>query len=194
MHRDDVKVWDIIVRVFHWSLVTTFFICFITEDSSKLHTYSGYLIIVLIISRIIWGFIGSEYARFKSFIVAPKVVNHYLKDLVKNKNNRFIGHNPAGAAMIVVLISSIIITCLTGVVLYGVEDHAGPLAFLFTREDEYLEDIIEEIHEFFSNFSVGLIVLHITGVIIAGKQHNENLVKSMINGYKKKTIISENNE
>ncbi|MFV1982566.1 MAG: cytochrome b/b6 domain-containing protein [Thiohalomonadales bacterium] len=194
MHRNDVKVWDIIVRVFHWSLVTTFFICFITEDSSKLHTYSGYLIILLIISRIIWGFIGSEYARFKSFIVAPRVVNLYLKDLVKNKNSRFIGHNPAGAAMIVVLISSILITCLTGVVLYGVEDHAGPLAFLFTQEDEYLEDIIEEIHEFFSYFSVGLIVLHVTGVVIAGKQHNENLVKSMINGYKKKTIISENNE
>ncbi len=185
MHTDEVKVWDIVVRLFHWSLVSTFFICIITEDSSRLHIYSGYLIIVLISFRFIWGFIGSKYARFKDFIVTPAIVIQYLKDIVKNKNKRYLGHNPAGAAMIVVLITSIIITCISGVVLYAVDDHSGPLAFLFNGEYEYLEDTLEEVHEFFSNFSLVLIVFHVSGVVVAGKQHNENLVKSMINGYKK---------
>jgi len=194
MHTEDVKVWDILVRLFHWSLAGTFLICFVTEDSSRLHIYSGYLIILLILCRIVWGFIGTKYARFKSFIVSPSEVIQYLKDILKNTNSRFIGHNPAGAAMIVVLISSIMITCLTGVILYGVDDHAGPLAFLFTGENENLEELLEEVHEFFSNFSVALIVLHVIGVIISGKQHKENLIKSMINGYKKKIIVTENND
>jgi cytochrome b len=194
MNSGDIKVWDIVVRLFHWLLVATFFVCFITEDDSWLHIYSGYSIILLIIFRFIWGFIGSKYARFSDFIVSPKIVLNYLKDIKKNTNIRYIGHNPAGAAMIVILISSILITCLTGVFLYGVDAHSGPLAFLFTTENEYLEDILEEVHEFFSSFSVVLIVLHVSGVIIAGKQHNENLIKSMINGYKKKNIVNEDND
>ncbi len=190
MHTNDIKVWDIVVRLFHWSLVTTFFICFITEDSSSVHIYSGYLIILLIAVRFIWGFIGTKYARFKSFIVAPKAVIQYLKDMLKNNNRRYLGHNPAGSAMIVVLISSIVITCITGVVLYAVDDHSGPLAFLLGNGYGRYENILEEGHEFFSNFSLFLIVLHVSGVIIAGKQHNENLVKSMIHGYKKPSINS----
>jgi len=191
MQENDVKVWDILVRLFHWSLVVTFFICFITEDSSQLHIYSGYLIIMLITVRLVWGFIGTEYARFSNFLVMPGVAIQYLKDIVKNKNKRFLGHNPAGAAMIIVLITTIVITCVTGVVLYAVEDHSGPLAFMFTGENEFLEDLLEEVHEFFSNFSVVLIILHISGVIIAGKQHNENLIKSMFSGKKKRTIEPE---
>ena len=194
MHTDDVKVWDIVVRLFHWTLVTTFCICFITEDSSRIHVYSGYLIILLIVCRFIWGFIGTKHARFNDFMVAPGTAIQYIKEFIKNKNSRFIGHNPAGAAMIVVLISSILITCLTGLLLYGVAAHSGPLAFLFSGTHEYLEETFEEVHEFFSNFSLTLIVLHVSGVIIAGKQHNENLVKSMINGFKKKSIIPENND
>ncbi len=194
MRTDEVKVWDIVVRLFHWSLVSTFFICFITEDSSKLHIYSGYLIITLIALRFIWGFVGSKHARFKDFIVTPVVAIEYLKDIVKNKNKRYLGHNPAGTAMIVVLITSIIITCVTGVVLYAVDDHSGPLAFLFSGEHEYLENTLEEIHEFFSDFSLVLVVFHVSGVMVAGKQHNENLVKSMINGYKKINTTPKHND
>lgn len=194
MHTNDVKVWDILVRLFHWSLVSTFFICFITADNSELHIYSGYLIVLLIVTRLIWGFVGTEYARFKSFIVSPGTVFQYLKDFIKNKNSRFLGHNPAGAAMIVILVSSIIITCLSGIALYGIDGQAGPLAFLFNSGNEYLEDSVEELHEIFSNLTVVLIVLHISGVIISSKQHHENLVKSMINGYKKRSIVPENSD
>ncbi|MFV2060018.1 MAG: cytochrome b/b6 domain-containing protein [Gammaproteobacteria bacterium] len=194
MNTGNIKVWDIAVRLFHWSLVISFLSCFLTEDSSRLHIYSGYFIIVLILCRIIWGFIGSKYARFSDFIVKPKVAIDYLHDIRKNTNARFLGHNPAGAAMIVVLIVAVISTCITGVLLYGIDDHAGPLAFLFSGEHEYLENLVEEVHELFSNFTVALIVIHISGVIIAGKQHNENLVKSMINGYKKESIAYEDND
>ncbi len=194
MSTMDIKVWDIVVRLFHWSLATAFFVCFLTEDNSGLHIYSGYLIVLLILFRILWGFIGSKHARFRDFIVTPKVALNYLKEITKNTNSRFLGHNPAGAVMIVVLITAVFITCVTGVILYGAEDHAGPLAFLFAGEYTNLEDTLEELHEFFSNFSLALIVLHIFGVIIAGKQHNENLIKSMIHGYKKESIPCEEND
>ncbi len=193
MHTNDIKVWDIVVRLFHWSLVVTFLICIITEDSSTVHIYSGYFIILLITVRFIWGFIGTEYARFKSFIVAPGVVFQYLKDMLKNNNQRYLGHNPAGSAMILTLITSITITCVTGLVLYAVDDHSGPLALLIGNGYGHYEDILEEAHEFFSNFSLFLIVFHVSGVIIAGKQHNENLVKSMINGYKQRSINPDQN-
>jgi len=188
MHENEVKVWDIMVRLFHWSLVTTFFICFLTEDSSRLHIYSGYLILVLIICRFIWGFIGSKHARFKDFIVSPSTIINYLKDLIKGQDTRFLGHNPAGTAMIIVLIGSVLTTCITGLALYAVDDHSGPLVFLFTSEHEYFEDMLEEVHELFSNFSLALIILHVTGAIVTGKHHGENLIKSMINGKKEKII------
>lgn len=181
-----IKVWDLLVRIFHWSLAGAFFIAYLTEDDwLELHVYAGYTIAALISFRLLWGLVGPYHARFRNFVQPPHEVFAYIKDIATFQPKRYLGHNPAGGAMVLALLASLSITVLTGVLLYGAEEMAGPLANLMGNAPEFLSELIEELHEFFANFTLFLIVLHIAGVILAGLQHGENLVRSMINGKKR---------
>lgn len=126
--EDLVKVWDPFVRVFHWTLAIGFFIAYFSEDVLLLHVWTGYLLGALILLRILWGFIGPKHARFRDFLFPPPVIATYLFDLVRFKSMRYLGHSPAGAAMIFVLLGGTLAVIGTGLVLYAVEDNAGPLA------------------------------------------------------------------
>jgi cytochrome b len=101
------------------------------------------------------------------------------------KARRYLGHNPAGGAMIILMMLSLLITSFTGLIVYGAEEQAGPLASWFSQSHSLWGDIFEELHEFFANFSVFLIVVHIAGVIVESLVHKENLVKAMIDGKKR---------
>jgi len=125
---DMIKVWDPFVRVFHWTLAIGFFVAYFSEDILALHVWTGYVIGVLVLLRIVWGFIGPKHARFSDFLFPPSVIAAYLFDLVRFKSQRHLGHSPAGAAMIFVLLGGILAVVGTGLVLYAVEDNAGPLA------------------------------------------------------------------
>jgi cytochrome b len=172
------------VRFFHWTLVLSFIVAYITEeDFLGLHTGAGYIILGLLMVRIIWGFIGSRYARFSDFVFSPTTVLSYLKQTLLFRAKRYIGHNPAGGAMIVLLLASLIITTLSGIAVYGAED-TGPLALWLGQAGDFTHDVLEEGHEFFANFTVFLVVIHIGGVIFESLVHRENLVDSMITGYK----------
>ena len=180
-----VKVWDPLVRSFHWLLVITFLAAYLSEDDFLLlHTYAGYTVFGLILFRLLWGFIGPHYARFGSFVTRPRIAWQYLKDTLLLRAKRYVGHNPAGGAMIVLLLVSLLLTTVTGMATYGAVESAGPLAGWFSGIGEHGEDFIKETHEFFANFSVFLVVIHVGGVIIESLLHRENLVRSMINGYK----------
>jgi len=180
------KVWDPLVRVFHWVLVLSFFIAYITEeDFLIIHSYAGYIVLALILIRIIWGFIGSRHARFRDFIYSPKDIKHFIKNTLQLKAKRYLGHNPAGGAMILFMIISLLITTISGLVVYGAEEQAGPLASLFAQSHSFWGDAFEEIHEFFANFTLLLVFIHVAGVIIESFIHQENLVKSMIDGMKR---------
>ncbi|MFK5893379.1 MAG: cytochrome b/b6 domain-containing protein [Pseudomonadota bacterium] len=180
-----IKVWDPLVRFFHWSLVLLFFIAFITEDDFlRIHSFAGYIILSLVCFRILWGFIGSRYARFSNFIYSLKNIKQFVKEILLFKAKRYIGHNPAGGAMIILLMSSLLICTITGMAVYGVEQQAGPMASWFTQHTRFLANVFEEIHEFFANFIMFLIVIHVFGVIFESVIHKENLVKSMITGWK----------
>lgn len=180
-----VKVWDPLVRLFHWSLVSAFFIAYVTEDDFlDLHVYAGYLIGGLLVFRLIWGFIGSRHARFSDFVKGPSEVLAYLKSIFTLHPKRYLGHNPAGGAMVIALLLSLVMVTVSGIALYGIEESAGPLAASLSGVGEFWEDVVEEVHEFFANFTVLLVVLHVLGVVLASLQHKENLVKSMINGRK----------
>lgn len=203
--ENQVKVWDIGVRLFHWSLVILFFVAYLTgEDESELHIYAGYGVIALLVFRIIWGFIGSKYARFSDFIYGPGAVIRYVKSLFSGAPDHYLGHNPVGGWMVFLLMVSLVGVSWSGLELYAVEGH-GPLAnqqelIISTaqangeREDdddndedgrgEQEEEFWEEIHEAFSNFTLVLVLLHIAGVIVSSIKHRENLVKAMITGYK----------
>ena len=167
-----VRVWDIAVRLFHWSLVLTFTLAFLSADfSEKLHELSGYIIIGLIGFRLIWGFVGPRHARFGDFVKSPKTTLAYLRDIKAGRAKRYIGHNPAGGAMVVALLLAIATITATG--------------FAMTTNAFWGVEWIEEVHEFAANSTVVLIALHVGGVILASREHDENLVKAMITGEKR---------
>ena len=183
---NEIKVWDPLVRIFHWSLASAFFIAYLTEDDwMDVHAYAGYTIAGLVAFRLVWGLIGTRHARFGDFVRSPRDVLAYLKDMALFHPKRYLGHNPAGGAMVVALLVSLVITVLTGISVYGAEESAGPLAGVLANAPEFVGEVTEELHEFFANFTLFLVVLHVVGVVLAGLQHGENLVRSMINGKKR---------
>ena len=201
-------VWDILVRVFHWSLVISFTIAYLSEDDfESLHVYAGYVVLGLICFRVIWGFIGTRYARFSNFIYPISEVKSYLSSLLTNNPKHYLGHNPAGGLMIIALLISLFATTITGLKIYGVQGY-GPLADNgyeisiiseaqahgdnkhedenngIKKEESEEEEFWEEIHEFFANFTLMLVFIHIAGVVVASRIHGENLVRGMITGKK----------
>jgi len=186
MDIQQTKIWDIFIRIFHWSLLATFAITYLTEDDFPvLHTYAGYTMMALIALRLIWGVIGSRHARFSSFIVKPSAVIEYMKEVVQFRAKRYLGHNPAGGVMVVALLISLSMTLLFGLLTYGAAEFSGPLASLAGGVNDTVANIFKELHEFFANFTVLLVALHVFGVAIASFQHGENLVRSMLTGYKR---------
>ena len=209
MGNERVRVWDLPVRLFHWSLVACFAIAYLTGDEdSQLHIYAGYAVLGLVLFRIVWGFAGTRHARFSGFIYAPGRVIAYLKSLTSPTPERFVGHTPAGGWMILALLASLAATSVTGLKVYGLEGH-GPLAaggagitlVSAARADEdgeraervgggreeqgeAGEHAWEAVHEFFANFTLLLIFVHVAAVVVTGRLHKENLVKAMITGNK----------
>jgi cytochrome b len=153
----------------------------------NVHTWAGYTVGGLLIFRVILGFIGNKYARFSDFICSPKESIEYVKSLITSNAKRYKGHNPAGAAMIVLLLIALLFTVVSGIAVYGADQNAGLLSFI----DKGSEEFWEESHEFFANFTLVLVVIHVIGVAVESKIHKENLVKSMFNGNKKSQNIDE---
>ena len=213
-----IRVWDPFVRVFHWSLVSFFFIAYVSGESESLvHIYSGYVVIALVSSRLIWGVIGTKYARFRQFAYPPAKLLEYLKQFAGGRPQHYTGHNPAAAWMIFALLLCVLLTSFTGLKLYGVMGY-GPLAatpggvpavvsdfslipdaaakdldrkayrdFYRRRGDRHenrLHEIWEEVHEFFANLTVLLVIIHVAGAVVASMVHGENLIKAMFTGVK----------
>ena len=216
--NEKIYVWDPLVRIFHWSLVLTFIVCYLTGDEEGLiHAYSGYVILGLVAFRVIWGLVGTKYARFTNFIYSPVEAIGFIKGMLAGKVKDYLGHNPAGGWMIVALLVSLLLTGLSGIKVYGLEGY-GPLAVAggeqeqsqiqetrraykehedddekhalrgeeHREHEDESEEFWEEIHEFFANFTVLLIGLHVAGVLLSSIRENRNLVKSMFTGYKLK--------
>lgn len=203
--QQQVVVWDLGVRIFHWSLVALFVFSYLSGDELEdLHAYSGYTIVALLVFRIIWGFVGGRHARFTDFVRRPSVVIAYLKDMKEGHPRRYLGHNPAAGAMVLALLLSLSLLTFSGLKAYAEEGH-GPLASVdvslistaYADEDESDDDddagkqkkekedeFWAETHEFIGNFILLLIFLHIAGVKISSKLEGENLLKAMISGKK----------
>ncbi len=166
-----ILVWDVPVRVFHWLLVVCFAGAYLTSESEEwrlVHVTLGYTMAGLIVFRLVWGFIGSRYARFSDFVRGPAAVASYLRSLRHRRPQHFLGHNPAGAVAILALLALGAVTAATG---------------WFALQDSSAE-LWEEVHETFANLMLALVLVHIVAVIISGRLHHENLVASMLNGEK----------
>mgnify|MGYP001070884111 CR=1 FL=1 len=208
--QEVTKVWDLAVRLFHWSLVAAFTVAYVTEDEwMDLHVWAGYIVAGLLAFRIFWGFIGPRHARFSDFIYNPATILAYLKDMLRLREKRYLGHNPAGGMMVLALLATLTLTTLSGMKLYAVEENAGPFANFEMNlspvavaradndddEEEHGghghdegDEFWEEIHEFFANFTLLLVVLHIGGVVFSSMSHNENLPRAMVTGNKRREL------
>ncbi|PSO21493.1 cytochrome b/b6 domain-containing protein [Bradyrhizobium sp. MOS003] len=167
-----VKVWDPFVRIFHWSLATCFVLAYATGDEiERVHIAAGYTIAGLLSARILWGFVGPRHARFSNFVRPPREVLAYVRDVALLRAPRYIGHNPAGGAMIMALLVALAGTCVTG--------------YMMITDAYWGSKMLEHVHEFLANSTIGLVVAHVLGVLIASFEHRENLVVSMISGRKR---------
>ena len=184
--NNEIHVWDVLVRTLHWTLVVTFSIAYLTEDNlMTLHVYSGYAVLIIVLIRTAWGLIGTRYARFSDFLYSPKAIISYLKDLASLHAKRYIGHNPAGGAMIILLLLFLILTGISGVAVYATEENTGPLADSLYGISHFWEEVIEKLHELLANFTLLLILIHIAGVLYGSLLHKENLIRSMFTGRKR---------
>ena len=174
LHASDgtVLVWDRFVRVFHWGLVTLIAVCWLTADEmNTVHEAAGYLVAALIAARLVWGLVGPRTARFADFVRSPRAVLDYLALLRVGREPRYLGHNPAGGAMILALIATVAATALTG--------------WLQTTDMFWGSEVLEEIHELLATLILCLAGVHIAGVIVESLRHRENLVTAMIDGRKR---------
>lgn len=137
-----LRVWEPVIRIGHWTLVLAFFTAYLTEDDfMSLHVWAGYVVGVYLLTRIVWGFVGGTYARFSNFIYSPNQIMGYIKNLIAAKPQHYIGHNPAGGAMVIALLLCLSATTLTGLKLYAVEDNKGPFALSATQVQTQIQSV-----------------------------------------------------
>jgi cytochrome b len=204
-----VAVWDPVVRYGHWLLVAAFALAYLSAEEESggpdpLHVWGGYAVGIIVVLRVLWGFVGPQPARFTDFVYGPVMAIRYLIDLVRGRSRRYLGHSPAGGAMVVLLLLSLAGTVLTGLIAYG-EQGKGPLAgggaavvtAAYADEDQVSgrcalenrrnggEGALGELHGTLANITLALVILHVLGVGLASVVHRENLMLAMINGRKR---------
>ena len=170
-----VPVWDILVRVTHWTVAAGIIanLLFI-EDGSELHEYVGYTVVGLVVIRLIWGLIGTGYARFSDFFPTPARIKNHLANIRQRRNDeQHLGHNPLAAIMVLALWAVII-----GLGISGYLMESGILGN---------KDLFEEGHELLANSLYLFIPLHIIAAIVMSYWQRQNLIKSMITGDKQVT-------
>ena len=194
---NSVRVWDLVVRFGHWMLATLFLTAYLTEgEPTWLHTSAGYGVLIVIAFRVLWGFIGSEHARFRDFVYPLPAVRAYLKGLMARSPQHYLGHNPAGGLMVLVLLAALTATAGSGMAYFAAEKGRGPVAAAaaLMRGEQLRDDgryakvgskrFWHETHEILANATLALVLLHIAGVVVSSRLHRENLVRAMITGRK----------
>lgn len=170
--RRRVKVWDPIVRVFHWTVAGGVIanLTFLRHQETP-HIYVGYAVVTVLAIRLMWGVVGRRHARFSSFIPGPSGLWRYFRAMAARREPRYVGHNPAGAAMIVVLM------VLPATV--------GTTGWMMGLDLFWGVGWVETLHEVAANILIGAVALHVLGAIFESVRHRENLPLAMITGYKR---------
>jgi cytochrome b len=166
-----ILVWDWPVRLGHWLMVGGFIIAWLTAESETfrlVHAVSGGIVLAVATFRLPWGFIGTRYARFVDFVRGPTALKEYAASLLKLEPEHHVGHNPAGGWAIVLLLALGILTGLAGWANYN--DLGG--------------NLLEELHEGLAATMLTVVIVHLIGVASGSLLHGENLVRTMITGFK----------
>jgi cytochrome b len=172
--KQSVLVWDFPVRVFHWLLVISFAGAWLTSESDAqqmIHYAFGYSACALVLFRVVWGLVGTRYARFAQFIKGPTETIHHIKAILTGHHPSELGHNPAGALVMIALMLLVLLIGLTG----------------YWSVKEFLGDFMSEAHEVTANIALWLVIIHIIAAVIMSLLQKENLIKSMVTGKKQGT-------
>jgi cytochrome b len=163
-----IWVWDFFVRAFHWTLAASFAVAWLSSENwERLHDAVGALVAL----RVVWGFLGSRYARFTQFVRSPDTVIAYLRAIKDGSERRYIGHNPAAGAMIVVLLVAMAGTAVSG--------------WLLTTDAFWGSAVLQHVHSLLAHGVLALVVVHLAGVALASLRHHENLALAMVVGVKR---------
>lgn len=167
-----VKVWDPVVRIFHWTVVAGCILdLFIVEDGELAHRVIGYTVAAALFVRLVWGFVGTKHARFANFTPGPRRLRSYLSALARGREPRTLGHNPAGAVMMLLLMALLVGVSVTGWMM-GLDAFWGA-------------DWLEQAHEALANAILVLAMVHAAAALFESWRHRENLVWSMVTGRKR---------
>lgn len=166
-----ILVWDVPTRVFHWLQVLSFGGAYLLAFSERFRDYHdalGFILLGLLVFRLVWGFIGTRYARFNSFLFDPGEIVAYLRTMLKGRPAHYLGHNPVGSVSVWLLLALGMLICVTGVM--SLQDDAS--------------DQVVDLHGLATRIMLGVIALHLIGVLVSSILHRENLVRAMLTGYK----------
>lgn len=167
-----VRVWDPLVRIFHWTLVAACTGAFLISSPRDLHETLGWIAATAVAVRVVWGFVGPGYARFSSFVPTPRVFAAHAAEVATGREKRHLGHNPAGGAMVVALLAVVATLAATG--------------WMMGRDAFWGVGWVEDLHETAANVGLVLVSLHLCGVVWESWRHRENLVAAMITGRKRR--------
>jgi cytochrome b len=182
-----IRVWDLPVRLFHWTLVVLLVFSYFTgragDEWMKFHFWSGYAILTLILFRIGWGFLGSTTARFSDFIKGPSAAAVHLREFFGRGRPREAGHNPVGGVMIVALLFAVLVQVGAG--LFSADTDMGlvngPLALLVA--DKWVERATD-LHKYWINVLMVMAAIHVLAAIAYLVWKRQNLIGAMVTGRK----------
>jgi cytochrome b len=168
----ELQVWDLFVRVFHWSLVAVFALAYVSsEGPRRLHEWLGYAALGLVLARVLWGFVGSRHARFADFVPSPRRLRVYVAQALKRQEPRHLGHNPAAAVMIVFLM--LMVTAI------------GVSGWMMSLDAFWGNETLEEAHELLVHITMAAVAVHVLAAFYESWRHRENLIGAMVTGRKR---------
>jgi cytochrome b len=186
--QDYVFVWPVYTRIIHWLIASSFTLAFIFslyENLLNLHVAVGIIFGLMLVYRIIWGFIGPQYARFATLKLSLEKLKFYFAEKVQDRYRDIpAGHNPASSwfTLIVIIVGSII--SITGLLLYGIQEGKGYLGFLNDNYYMHMHSLFI-IHQYASYTLLAWAIIHVIGVLVEQFYHKTNMIFAMITGYKK---------
>jgi cytochrome b len=176
-------IWDVSVRLFHWLTIILLVAAYVTWRLNWMfwHAYAGIAVFALVVFRLLWGFFGSETARFARFLTAPSVAAHQLVHLFRREPDRWIGHNPAGGWMVVLLLALLLAEALTGIYVDNDIADVGPFTELAPAA---VANFITTLHDIIWQALLTAVALHLLAVAAYWAAKRQNLLLPMITGYK----------
>ena len=178
------RAWDPVVCTIYWVLVAAFAVTYASADDwMQIHTIAGYVVLGLVLLRLLWGLVGPRYARLSGFTYSPVRMWDYLKQLVLLQKPRYLGHNPVGGLMVLALLVSLVLTGISGVMLYDATYGApGALSQWMAAQWWDAQDALNEAHEALANWTLFLLLLHFAGIALDTILHGENPVRVLFTG------------